>query len=125
MPRPVPQRSTSPTSGCPSSGAPAPTLVDESENRWRAVFDTPEAAEALDFYVRLTSEPRTDAAGRPRRGYALKDTADISTKWRRGQLGMIFSYIDQKVFANLNPDLTGIVPLPLGPAGRGTEINSR
>ena len=107
-------------------GAGADALVfDESDNRWRAVFDTPAAAEALDFYVRLTSEPWTDAAGRPRRGYALKDTADISTKWRRGQLGMIFSYIDQKVFANLNPDLTGIVPLPLGPAGRGTEINSR
>jgi ABC-type sugar transport system permease subunit len=107
-------------------GAGAEALVfDESENRWRAVFDTPAAADALDFYVRLTSEPWTDAAGRPRRGYALKDTAEISLKWRRGQLGMIFSYIDQKVFANLNPDLTGIVPLPLGPAGRGTEINSR
>ncbi|NLG34825.1 MAG: extracellular solute-binding protein [Lentisphaerae bacterium] len=107
-------------------GAGARALVfDESENRWRAVFDTPEAAEALDFYIRLTSEPWTDAGGRPRRGYAIKDTAEISLKWRRGQLGMIFSYIDQKVFANLNPDLTGIVPLPLGPAGRGTEINSR
>jgi len=107
-------------------GAGAEALVfDETENRWRAVFDTPAAAAALDFYVRLTSEPWTDAGGRPRRGYALKDTAEISLKWHRGQLGMIFSYIDQKVFANLNPDLTGIVPLPLGPAGRGTEINSR
>ncbi len=107
-------------------GAGAQALAfDETENRWRAVFDTPAAAEALDFYVRLTSEPWTDAAGRPRRGYALKDTAEISLKWRRGQLGMIFSYIDQKVFANLNPDLTGIVPLPRGPVTRGTEINSR
>jgi ABC-type glycerol-3-phosphate transport system substrate-binding protein len=107
-------------------GAGAEALVfDEAEDRWRAVFDTPAAAEALDFYVRLTSEPWTDAGGRPRRGYAIKDTAEISMKWRRGQLGMIFSYIDQRVFANLNPDLTGIVPLPLGPAGRGTEINSR
>ncbi len=107
-------------------GAGAEALVfDEAEDRWRAVFDTPAAAEALDFYVRLTSEPWTDAGGRPRRGYAIKDTAEISMKWRRGQLGMIFSYIDQRVFANLNPDLTGIVPLPLGPVGRGTEINSR
>jgi hypothetical protein len=38
---------------------------------------------------------------------------------------MIFSYIDEKVFANLNPDVTGIVPLPVGPVSRGTEINSR
>ena len=98
---------------------------DETENRWRAVFDSPAAAEALDFYIRLTTEPWTDAAGRLRRGYALKDSAEISLKWRRGQLGMIFSYIDEKVFANLNPDLTGIVPLPQGPVSRGTEINSR
>jgi multiple sugar transport system permease protein len=98
---------------------------DESENRWRAVFDTPAVAEALDFYVRLTSEAWTDSSGHLRRGYALKDTAEVSLKWRRGQLAMIFSYIDQKVFANLNPDLTGIVPLPMGPVSRGTEINSR
>ena len=98
---------------------------DETENRWRAVFDSTAAAEALDFYVRLTTEPWTDAAGKPRRGYAIKDSAEISLKWRRGQLGMIFSYVDEKVFANLNPDVTGIVPLPRGPAGRGTEINSR
>ena len=98
---------------------------DETEHRWRAVFDTPAAAEALDFYVRLTTEPWTDSAGKPRRGYAIKDNAEISLKWRRGQLGMIFSYIDEKVFANLNPDITGIVPLPKGPVSRGTEINSR
>ena len=107
-------------------GAGGDALVfDETENRWRAVFDTPQAAEALDFYVRLTTEPWTDKSGRLRRGYALKDTAEVSLKWRRGQLAMIFSYIDQKVFANLNPDLTGIVPLPRGPVSRGTEINSR
>ncbi|NLB65970.1 MAG: extracellular solute-binding protein [Lentisphaerae bacterium] len=98
---------------------------DPAANRWRAVFDTPQAADALDFYIRLTSEPWTDSAGRPRRGYAIKDTADVSLKWRNGQLGMIFSYIDQRTFTTLNPDLTGMVPLPLGPAGRGTEINSR
>ena len=107
-------------------GAGGEALVfDEAENRWRAVFDTPAAAEALEFYVRLTTEPWTDSAGKPRRGYAIKDSAEISLKWRRGQLGMIFSYIDEKVFANLNPDITGIVPLPRGPAGCGTEINSR
>ncbi len=98
---------------------------DEAENRWRAVFDTPPAADALDFYVRLTTEPWTDAAGKPRRGYALKDSAEANLKWRRGQLGMIFSYIDEKLFATLNPDVTGMAPLPVGPATRGTEINAR
>ena len=98
---------------------------DESENRWRAVFDSSAAAEALDFYVRLTTEPWTDAAGKLRRGYVVKDTAESSLKWRRGQLGMMFAYIDEKLFATLNPDVTGMAPLPVGPAARGTEINAR
>ena len=98
---------------------------DESENRWRAVFDSPAAADALDFYVRLTTEPWTDAAGKPRRGYVVKDTAESNLKWRRGQLGMTFAYIDEKLFATLNPDVTGMAPLPVGPATRGTEINAR
>jgi len=98
---------------------------DETENRWRAVFDSPPAADALDFYVRLTTEPWTDAAGKPRRGYVVKDTAESNLKWRRGQLGMMFSYIDEKLFATLNPDITGMAPLPIGPVTRGTEINAR
>ena len=107
-------------------GAGADALAfDEKENRWQAVFDTPQAADALDFYIRLTTEPWTDSAGRPRRGYVIKDTAESSLKWRRGQLAMIFSYIDEKLFATLNPDLTGMAPMPIGPVTRGTEINSR
>ena len=98
---------------------------DEKENRWRAVFDSPAAATALDFYIRLTTEPWTDAGGKPRRGYVIKDTAESSLKWRRGQLAMMFAYIDEKLFANLNPDLTGMAPMPVGPVTRGTEINSR
>jgi multiple sugar transport system permease protein len=98
---------------------------DATENRWCAVFDSPQAAEALDFYVRLTTEPWIDATGRPRRGYVIKDVAESSLKWRRGQLAMMFSYIDEKLFANLNPDITGMAPLPVGPVARGTEINSR
>jgi len=96
-----------------------------TEDRWEAVFDTPAAAEALDFYIRLTTEPWTDDTGRLRRGYVIKDTAESSLKWRRGQLAMRFSYIDEKLFANLNPDITGMVPFPIGPVTRGTEINSR
>src|ERR1051325_1486044 len=39
---------------------------------------------------------------------------------------MRFAYIDEKVFATINPELTGMVPVPLGPTGqRGAELNSR
>ena len=107
-------------------GAGADALAyDEAADRWRAVFDVPAAADALDFYVRLTTEPWTDAGGKLRRGYVVKDVAESNLKWRRGQLGMIFSYIDEKLFATLNPDVTGMAPLPIGPATRGTEINAR
>jgi ABC-type sugar transport system permease subunit/ABC-type glycerol-3-phosphate transport system substrate-binding protein len=107
-------------------GAGGEALVfDAAQNRWRAVFDSPAAAEALDFYVRLTTEPWTDDGGRLRRGYAIKDTSEANLKWRRGQLAMTFAYVDEKLFANLNPDVTGMAPLPIGPVTRGTEINSR
>ena len=107
-------------------GAGADALAyDETADRWRAVFDVPAAADALDFYVRLTTEPWTDAGGKLRRGYVVKDVAESNLKWRRGQLGMIFSYIDEKLFATLNPDVTGMAPLPIGPVTRGTEINAR
>ena len=100
-------------------------VFDETDNRWKAVFDTPAAAEALDFYIRLTTEPWTDEGGRLRRGYVIKDTSESSLKWQRGQLAMRFSYIDEQLFASLNPDLTGMAPFPIGPVTRGTEINSR
>ena len=98
---------------------------DAEAGRWRAAFDSEAGAEALDFYVRLTTEAWTDGEGRRRRGYAIKDTGESSLKWRRGQLGMMFAYVDQNLFANLNADLTGMAPMPVGPVRRGTEINSR
>ena len=98
---------------------------DEARDEWRAVFDTPEAAVALDFYTRLCAEPWTDAEGRRRYGYAYKET-DKNLKWERGEIGMVFEYVDEKLFATINPDVTGLVPVPRGPDGlRGAELNSR
>jgi multiple sugar transport system permease protein len=94
-------------------------------SQWTADFATDAGADALDFYISLTTEPWTDANGRRRRGYAIKDTTESSLKWRNGQLGMRFAYLDTSLFAGLNPDLTGIAPMPIGPVTRGTEINSR
>jgi multiple sugar transport system permease protein len=98
---------------------------DEERDEWRAVFDTPEAAVALDFYTRLSAEPWTDAQGKRRYGYAYKET-DKNHKWERGEIGMVFEYVDEKLFATINPDVTGMVPVPRGPGGgRGAELNSR
>ncbi|HBA84769.1 MAG TPA: hypothetical protein DCZ95_11800 [Verrucomicrobia bacterium] len=99
---------------------------DEANDRWTAVFDSPEAAVALEFYTRLSAEPWTDATGRRRYGYAYKDSKDSFSKWERGQIGMMFAYIDEKLFSVINPDVTGMAPVPIGPGGhRGAELNSR
>ena len=99
---------------------------DEDTDQWRCVFDSPEAATALDYYVRLSAERWIDKDGKVRRGYSSKDVGNIGQKWARGEIGMMLSYIDEKLFSTINPELTGMVPVPLGPTGkRGGELNSR
>ena len=99
---------------------------NEETDEWRCVFDSREAAQALDFYTRLSAEKWTDKEGKLRRGYSSKDAEDSYQKWERGEIGMMMSYIDEKVFATINPEVTGMVPVPMGPTGkRGGELNSR
>jgi multiple sugar transport system permease protein len=99
---------------------------DAERDEWRCVFGSREAAVALEYYTRLCTERWVDADGDIHRGYAYKDTADAGHKWDRGEIGMMLAYIDEKLFATINPELTGMAPVPLGPTGlRGGELNSR
>ncbi len=108
-----------------SMGADVLTYRTETD-QWEVAFDVPEAAVALDFYTRLNTERWEDANGRVRRGYAFKDPSQALVKWRRGEIGMAASYIDEKMFSTINPDITGMAPVPKGPTGiRGAELNSR
>lgn len=101
-------------------------VQDEETGEWRCVFDTPEAAKALDMYLKLCAEKWIDAEGRVRRGYAYKESADSQMKWQEGSIAMNEYYLDEKLFSSLAPEITGIVPIPMGPTGeRGGEINSR
>jgi len=98
---------------------------DPKTDRWHCVFDSREAAVALEFYLRMTSEKWTDSEGRTRRGYAYMEN-DGSVLWDRGQIGMWSTYIDEKVFATINPEVTGMAPMPKGYTGiRAAELNSR
>jgi multiple sugar transport system permease protein len=98
---------------------------DPVHDSWRCTFDTPEAVTALDFYTRLASERWVDREGLVRRGYAYRENEEIA-KWQRGEIAMLFTDLDEKMLSTFNPDLVGIVPVPLGPTGkRGAEINSR
>lgn len=94
---------------------------------WRAVFDSAEAAVALDFYTRLCTEPWTDAAGKARSGYACREAGSLAAaRWKRGEIAMRLDYIDERLFSQVDPEVTGLVPVPIGPTGvRAAELNSR
>ncbi|MCK5801793.1 MAG: extracellular solute-binding protein, partial [Lentisphaeria bacterium] len=105
---------------------------DEPSDQWSAVFDSRNAAVALDFYTQICTERWKDAEGRQRYGYAYKEAKDSQVKWERGEIAMMFNYIDEKLFSVINPDVTGMCPVPLGPPIgpngeriRGGELNSR
>ena len=99
---------------------------DEAHDEWKIAFDSEAGVEALDFYTKLTAEPWTDASGRRRYGYAARDWRESQVKWERGEIAMNLQYVDEKLFSQINPDLTGMAPVPKGPTGlRGSELNSR
>ena len=101
-------------------------VYNREDDSWLCTFDSPEAALALDFYTQLSAEKWVDAGGKVRRGYSSKDAAESSAKWDRGEIGMQFIYVDEKLLSTINPEVVGMVPVPLGPTGkRGAELNSR
>ena len=101
-------------------------VYNREDDSWLCTFDSPEAALALDFYTQLSAEKWIDAGGKVRRGYSSKDAAESSAKWDRGEIGMQFIYVDEKLLSTINPEVVGMVPVPLGPTGkRGAELNSR
>ncbi len=101
-------------------------IYNDKIDEWRCTFDTREATLALDFYTRISAEKWTDSTGKIRRGYSSKDAGDNNVKWERGQIGMKFDYVDERLLSRINPETTGMAPVPLGPTGiRGAELNSR
>lgn len=101
-------------------------IRDPETGEWTLVYDSPAAAEALEFYTRLAVEPWEDENGVQRRGYAYRDVGGAWAKWQRGEIAMTQGYMDEEMFDVINPELTGLAPIPMGPEGiRGSEINSR
>jgi len=106
-------------------------VYDEETDKWTCTYDSRAAAKALDYYIKLSAEPWIDRNGKKRSGYAHKDASEGGRKWIEGKIGMYFAYIDEKMFATINPDVTGMAPVPLGYPDengvrhRGGELNSR
>ena len=105
-------------------------MYNAEKDEWRASFDSRAAAVALEFYTRICNEHWVDEIGRNRYGYAYKET-EAGQKWELGQIGFYPAYIDEKLFSTINPDITGMVAVPLGYPDengvrhRGGELNSR
>jgi ABC-type sugar transport system permease subunit/ABC-type glycerol-3-phosphate transport system substrate-binding protein len=100
----------------------------DKNGEWVCTFDDDAAVEAALFYVRLFSEKWTDATGRQRRGYVCTETRlQAYEKWDDGKIGMRINYLDERTIggrAGIDPETTGIAPVPLGPTGlRGSELN--
>jgi ABC-type sugar transport system permease subunit/ABC-type glycerol-3-phosphate transport system substrate-binding protein len=96
---------------------------DGATGAWRAVYGTPEAAEAVRYLWRLIHEP-FERDGRTLRGAAQVFPYRAEEAWDRGTLAMITTYVNEEVMHNIKPQLVGIAPVPLSPKGtRNSEIN--
>lgn len=95
------------------------------DGKYRAVFNSPGAVKALEFYRKLTRDPWT------RNGKTYRGVAEVTNNWpqdiRLGKIAMWLAYSQEMVTntSDLNPSLLGIAPLPAGPTGiRANEINA-
>ncbi len=96
-----------------------------ADGEWRAVWDSRAAAEAYAFIWELL-RGRFEQDGQTLRGSALAGGSEINTKWARGEIAMQLNYLDEQMLADINPQLVGLAPVPVGPSGtRGTEVNAR
>jgi len=99
---------------------------NKEKGEWLCTFDSPAGVKALDFYTQLSAELWTDKDGKKRRGYAYKEATEASAKWERGEIAMMFTYIEETLLSRIQPEVTGMAPVPMGPGGkRGGELNSR
>ncbi len=98
------------------------SVRQDKDGQWRAVFNDEHAVAALKYYQRLLRAKWT-RNGKEHTGVAYRGTEDY-TKWNLGQIGINFMYLSDDLMANVNPNLVGIAPMPVGPTGvRGSELN--
>lgn len=98
-------------------------VEEQPDGSWRAVWNSREAAEAYAFVWELVNGNR-DAQGHHIPNIAVGGT-DLELKWKRGEIAMRFNYLNERMLADINPQLVGIAPVPVGPRGsRASEVNA-
>lgn len=106
-------------------------VIRDKSGDWVAAYGSRQAAEALDFYLRLATEPWLDADGKQQRGYTVLSANAGSVMerdlWKEGRIGMKVGYLDgQNMAGNVDMALIGIAPFPPRNKGEksGTELNA-
>lgn len=102
---------------------------DKASDHWDVAFDNPQTVTALEYYVKLCTEPWVDSAGKKRRGYAYRDASYVAANqaWKNGKIAMLVGTIQEDVFARtFDPTVVGLAPMPISPAGERTaSLNSK
>ncbi len=84
-------------------------------NEWRAVFNTPEAAEAFKFYYQLVEGERL--------AFRSSTLSQLINSAESRRIGMVFGYIGAG--STYDPNVWGYGAVPVGPTGiRGSEVNA-
>lgn len=100
-------------------------IEKDKDGQYRAVFNSPGAVKALEFYRKLTRDPWK------RDGKTYFGVANVTNNGTQdiklGKIAMWLNYSYEMVTAqsDLNPSLLGVAPLPAGPTGiKANEINA-
>ena len=103
----------------------ARVMQDVREDEWEATFNTPEAAEAYGFYLKLQQGKwRHRPSGKIVEGVVFTESETAGMMWSQGRIGMREAYFTDDKLADINPELIGIAPVPAHPTkGRASELN--
>ena len=91
----------------------------DAQGNWRCVFNSPEAVNAYYYVARLFLEPFENKFGK------FDGVVNLGESNSTIRYAMYFSYIDQRAFEQIDPNIVNFGPVPKGPTGiRGSEFNS-
>ena len=91
----------------------------DGDGNWRCVFNSPEAVNAYYYVARLFLEPFENQYGK------FEGVVNLGEQNAAIRYAMYFSYIDQRSFQQIDPNIISFGPVPKGPDGRrGSEFNA-
>jgi multiple sugar transport system permease protein len=98
----------------------ARAVEQDAKGTWHCVFNSPEAVDAYYYVARLFLEPFENKFGK------FKGIINLGEQNTAIRYAMYFSYVDQKSFQQIDPNIINFGPAPKGPSGiRGSEFNAQ